>query len=211
MATKSDLSAQIEDDLDRNDLTSQVNSAIDYAIEHYSKDRFWFNEANNQSVTLTSSIAELALSDLPVKFLYIDRLRIVMTSTLLLDMYPRDYSWIMSRQDTNLTSQPIEYCIYNDKLQFDSYSDASYTLVLDGMKSLGNTASDTYSSASAVAWFNDAKELIRTAAKRNLYTHVIKDFDMATAMKTVEDMEYNRLKGRTNRLKSTGAVRPTEF
>ena len=211
MATKSTLSAQIEDDLDRTDLTSQVTRAIDYSIEHYAKDRFWFNEANNQSVSLTSSIAELALTALPVKLLEIDRLRIKLSSTTYLDMYPRDYDWIQSRQDTNLTAQPIEYCIYAEKLQFDSYADTSYTLVLDGIKSLGNAASDTYSAASAVAWFNEARDLIRAAAKRDLYAHVIKDFEMATAMKTVEDMEYNRLKGRTNRLKSTGAVRPTNF
>ena len=211
MATKSDLSSQIEDDLDRTDLTSQVNSAIDYAIDYYAKDRFWFNESVNQSVSLTSSIAELALSDLPQTFMEIDRLRLKLSSTLLLDLYHRDYDWIMSRQDTNLIGQPVEYCIYNEKLQFDSYADTSYTLIIDGIRSLGNSASNTYTSADATAWFNDAKELIRVAAKRNLYANVIKDFDMATAMKTIEDMEYNRLKGRTNRLKSTGAVRPTVF
>lgn len=211
MTMKADIIAQIEDDLDRNDLNNQVTRAVDYAIEHYAKDRFWFNEAINQSVSLTVSIAELALSDLPVRFLEIDRLRIKLSSNTYLDMYHRDYDWIMARQDTNLVAQPIEYAIYNEKLQFDSYSDTSYTLVIDGIKSLGNTASDSYSSADATAWFNEGRDLIRSAAKRDVYTHVIKDFEMATAMRAVEDMEYNRLKGRTNRLKSSGAVRPTEF
>lgn len=211
MATKSDIIAQIEDDLDRTDLTSQVTRAVDYAIDFYAKDRFWFNEAINQTVTLTVSVAELALSDLPVRLLEVDRLRIQLSSNTYLDMYHRDYDWIMSRQDTNLVAQPVEFTIYNEKFQFDSYADQSYRLLADGIKSLGNTASDTYSTASAVAWFNEARDLIRAAAKRDIYTHVIKDFEFAVAMKQVEEAEFKRLKGRTNRLKSSGSVRPTEF
>ena len=140
-----------------------------------------------------------------------DRLRIKLSSNTFLDMYHRDYDWIMSRQDTNLTAQPVEFTIYNEKFQFDSYSDSIYLLTIDGIKSLGSTATDSYSIASAVAWFNEGRELVRAAAKRDLYTHVVKDFEFAVAMKQVEEDEYRRLKGRTNRLKSSGAVRPTEF
>ena len=212
MATKADLASKIADDLARSDLSTQITDAIEYSIKRYERERFWFNDQDNISVSLTSSISQLALSDLPVKMFQIDRIRVVLASNTLLDLYPRDRNWIAARQDINLSSMPIEYCVYDEALQFDSISDQSYTLVLDGVVGLGNTvASNSYSNASTAVWFNEARDMIRADAKRDLYTHVIKDFEFAKAMNETAQYEFNQLKGRTNRINTTGQVRPTRF
>jgi len=212
MATKADLLAKINDDLARSDLATQVTDAIDYAIEQNERERFWFNEEDNISVTLSSGVAQLALSALPKKMFQLDRVRVKQSSGTFIDMYGRDRNWIAARQDIQATSMPIEYCVYDEAIQFDSLADQNYTLVIDGIVGLGNTtASNSYSSASAVAWFNEARNLIRSVAKRDLYTHVIKDFDFAARMRETEQFEFMQLKARTNRINVTGQVRPTRF
>ena len=212
MAIKSDLAAKIADDLARGDLSTQINDAIDYSIKRYERERFWFNDKNNISVTLSSSVAELALSDLPSKMFQIDRIRIVLASNTLLDLYSRDYDWISARQDINLSSQPVEYCIYDEAIQFDCTTNQNYTLVLDGIVGLGNTvASNSYSSSDAAVWFNDARDLIRADAKRDIYANVIKDFEFAAKMNELVNFEYAQLKGRTNQIKRGRQVRPTRF
>lgn len=211
-ATKAQLIAKIEDDLTRSDITTQITDAVDFSVSRYERERFWFNDQDNISVTLTSSVAQLALTDLPVKMFEIDRLRLKLGSGSYLDMYPRDRAWIATRQDVMGPAMPIEYCIYDEALQFDTKADQSYTLVLDGIVGLGNTAaSNCYSNGSVATWFNEARNLIRSDAKRDVYIHVLKDYEKGAAMKQVVDYEYAQLKARTNILKSTGMVRPTRF
>ena len=53
--------------------------------------------------------------------------------------------------------------------------------------------------------------LIRSAVKRNLYGHVMKDERMAAIAVEAEQDAYSMLKGRTTRLKSTGKLKPVYF
>ncbi len=55
------------------------------------------------------------------------------------------------------------------------------------------------------------KELIRSAVKRNLYGHVIKDERMAAIAVEAEQDAYSMLKGVTNRKKSSGFIKPRWF
>ena len=53
--------------------------------------------------------------------------------------------------------------------------------------------------------------MIRSAVKRNLYGHIIKDERLAAMCVEAEMDAYSMLKGRTTRLKATGLVRPNYF
>jgi len=208
--TKAILKAQILDDLARSDLTTQVDTAIDWALNYYADDRFWFNEVVNASTTLSSSLAMISFSVLPYRFQKIDRLRLELNS-IYYDLYHRDYDWIMARQDMRVVAQPMEYCVYADKVQFDVLADQNYTLNIDGLVSLANAASNTYTAQDASEWFNTASELIRSAVKRNLYSQVLKDPDMASVCVQSEQDAYSFLKGITNRKKTTGYIRANQF
>lgn len=209
--TRTGLEAQIADDLIRSDLTVQIGEAVQTAIDAYANERFWFNEAYRVTATLTVSTASIAMTALSVRFLDFDRVRLLRSAGNFIDLYHRDYDWIMSRQDAVTYCQPAEYCVYGDALHFDSFGDASYTLYLDGIKSLGNAASNTYSASSSITWFAEARELIRHRAKREVYAHVLKDIELAGAAAAAEYDAFNALKGKTNQRVSTGAIRPTEF
>jgi len=211
MTTRADIEAQIADDLARSDLSTQITAAVNTAIRSYRFERLTFNERYRVTATLTSSEASIALSTLSVRFRQVDRLRLVRTAGDYLDLYRRDYDWIMSRQDAVTITQPVEYAVYNNTLHFDSNADQTYTLYLDGLVDLGEGTTLSYSVASTAAWFTEARELIRHRAKRELYAHVLKDMELAAAAKGAEDDAYDTLKAEAHQQISTGSVRPSQF
>lgn len=209
--TRTQLEAKIADDLIRSDLTTQITDAVEIAIKAYEDEPFWFNTVFRTSATLSSSVAFIALSSLTTRFLDFNRIRVTTSGNSEIDLYRRDYRWIMTRQDDPTYAIPLEYCIYDEKLMFDSYADQDRTLHMDGIVSLGSTASDSYSAGDTTAWFNEARELIRHRARREIYMHVLKDGDLAGSAKIAEDDAFNTLKSKTNQRASTGFLRPTEF
>ena len=211
MATRSDIEAQIADDLARSDLSSQIGRAVDAAIRAYRFERLGFNEAYRVTATLSVSTAFIALTAISSRFRKIDRVRLLRNSADYIDLYHRDYDWIMSRQDAYALSQPGEFTVYNNSLHFDSFADQTYTLVIDGIKELATGTTASYSAGDATAWFNDARELVRHRAKREVYAHVLKDMELASAAAAAEKDAYDILKAENNVVETTGGIRPTEF
>jgi hypothetical protein len=211
VTTRSQVEAQIADDLARSDLTSQISDAVNTAIRSYRFERLGFNEAYKVTATLSTSADVMTLASLSVRLRRVDRLRLLRDAGDYLDLYRRDYDWIMSRQDVRVVCQPAEFAIYNNAIHFDSMADQNYTIVLDGIKELGSAASASYSAADASAWFNDARELIRHRAKREVYAHVLKDMELASAAGAAEKDALRILKAEAGEERTTGAIRPTEF
>jgi hypothetical protein len=209
-STRSDIEAQIADDLARSDLASQITAAVNTAIRSYRFERLGFNEAYKVTATLSTSADTMTLASLSVRFRKLDRVRIVRAAGDYLDLYHRDYDWIMSRQDVRVVCQPVEYAVYNQAIHFDSMADQDYTLLMDGLKELGN-ASASYSAGDTTAWFNDARELIRHRAKREVHANVLKDMELAAAAGAAEKEALRILKAEMGEQISTGFIRPTEF
>jgi hypothetical protein len=207
MSTLADLRAQIEDDLARSDLTTQILTAMKQAVRHYETDRFWFNEVKDSTVTLSVSAAMLDLSSLSPTWLKFDRIRRKLDGSNYIDLIPRDYEYIMASQDTALLTNPAEYCIYANALQFDCMAIEDTTLVFDGIRRVSTASAST----DASVWFNDGVDLIRARTKKDLCLHVIRDEALAGIMDAAERLAYSYLKGRTNRLKTSGFIRPTTF
>jgi hypothetical protein len=211
MATRTDIEAQIADDLARSDLSTQISNAVNAAIRAYRFERLGFNEAYRVTATASISLNTLDLSAISVRFRKVDRLRLERDAGDYLDLYRRDYDWIMSRQDDRVLAMPVEYAIYNNTIHFDSLADQSYTILIDGVKELGTGTTASFSAADASAWFNDARELVRHRAKREVYAHVLKDMELASAAAAAEKDAYGILKAELGEVVTTGFIRPTEF
>jgi len=212
MATRTQLEETIADDLARTDLSGQIMRAVDTAIRAYRATRLPFNERYRVTASLSSGAATIALSAVSYRFRNIDRVRLVRTAADYLDLYRRDYNWIMSRQDIVTSTQPAEWCVYNDVIHFDSNADTNYGILIDGVVDLADsTTSLSYSVSSEAAWFNDGRELIRHRAKRELYAYTLKDMELAALSKGAEEDALNTLKSDAFSLQSTGQVRPTDF
>lgn len=211
MNTRYQLEQQIIDDIDRADINTQVSRAVDTAIRFHEHDRYWFNQVYQSTATLSSSTAFIDMSALTYRFLEFDRIRLRRNTTYYCDLIMRDRAWLMDRQDVIVYTEPLEYAVYGDKLQFDSYADQSYTLLIDGLISLGSTASNSFSTSSSVAWFGDARDMIRAAAKKDLFLHVIKDPEQAVAMGIVEKGVKDILKSKASQRVNTGRLRADEW
>src|SRR5690242_8774481 len=120
MSTYGDLQSRIADDLNRTDLTSQIQQNILLAIQHYKKERFWFNETNATATATTSSAQVAAPSDI----LAIDKLYIVISGKNV-QLMPRDLNSIIEyRPITN--GRPRAFCYYRDQFELDRLCDQAY-------------------------------------------------------------------------------------
>ena len=209
--TRQTLEGQIADDLARGDLSSQITDGVNAAIRAYRFERLGFNEAYRQTATLSASSNVLALSSVAVRFRKIDRLRLKMSTNNYMELWKRDYDWLMTLQETDATATPSEYCLYANRVYFDSKPPTNSELLIDGIKELTTNASASYSMGDTSAWFNDGRELIRHRAKREVYAHVLKDFELASMAGAAEQEALRILKCEDNEERSTGFLRPTQF
>ena len=211
MTTFGTLRDRIADELDRSDFTTQIEREIKSAIQHYDKQRFWFNEARNISfatVDGTEYYGSSVDSDIP-NLLFIDTLRIAITSTDKYDLERVPFEDLASISDsiTADEGQPTGYAYYAKQIRLYPIPDASYSVYGSGVMFLG----DLSASADTNAWMTDGEELIRARAKWSLLTHVIKEKSSADDMKAVEKEELSALIAATNSRKATGRIQATEF
>lgn len=208
MATLSDLRDNIEHDLARSDLTTYVTQAINKAIEHYSRYRFWFNETTGTLSTVDGTQSYATADGLPSDIAEIDVVTVHQTSTTRLDAVPRTYQWIRTNStNTALEDVPSDYAFYASKLWLYPTPNAVYTVTISYKK--------TYSDLSADSDYNDfttnAQDLIEARARWWLMTRKVMDYNGASIAKADEVDALKALMDRTVQLTSSGKVRATSF
>ena len=215
--TRATLEARIADDLVDAPVTStQITDAVSDAIRHYETQRFSFNEAGNVTHTFSASNDVVPLTNIlagaaATYFVKIDRLRMQYSGAQnLTDLYPRDYDWLMDSQDAKSVTRPLEYCVYAEAINFDAIPDQAYVGVIDGVKRLSTTSSNSFSTSSSVSWFTDGALLLRYRAERDLLINIARDDDEAAKKVALEMDELKRLRQRLN-TRNSGRIRPTSF
>lgn len=207
MATLADIQAQIADDLARDDLTTQIGTAIRYAVREYEDVRFWFNEFFRVTATLSVSTDTITFTALGITPLEIDRISLQRSSSNWLELKHANGDQLEYLRDVTITNIPTEWAIQGDAIVFDCLASSTYPVVLDGVKQISTASAST----DASAWFNAGRDLIRSAAKRDLYTHVIKDPEQAAMSERAEMKALKRLKAKTTSKRATGYVRAQQF
>lgn len=165
MSTYSDLQSRIADDINRSDLTSQIQQCILLAIQQYKNERFWFNETSATATTTTSSAQVGAPSDI----LRIDHLYIVVSGHNI-ELLQTDLGSVIEYRPTT-NGRPRSFCYYRNQFELDRLADQAYTLNLYYLKELTALASGTDSNG----WTTDGEDLIVFHAEKKLYANVIKD------------------------------------
>ena len=201
MATLATLKARIADELARTDLTSQIVYAIDDAIRHYETYPWWFLEAESSSSTADGTAAYA----LPADFSRI----VAATVTESGRRYPLTaitYEEYRSKQieETVTKSRPDEYALWAEQISLYPTPDAVYTLKVNYTKALGAPATDDASNE----WTTECEPLIRARAKRELYLHVIRDYEEAAACAADEQQWFVRLYHRSYLQGGSGEIVP---
>jgi len=201
---------RIADELDRTDLTSQIEREIKSAIAFYERKRFWFNEKRVDFPTVTSQEWYTATddSDIPnLLTLDIAKIAIGSANKYPLDLKPYDELEAISDGAAADAGQPTSLAYFQKQIRLYPIPDASYSVVLSGIFALDSLSA----SADTNAWMTDGEALIRQRVKANIYSNVIRDPELAAEAERREIQELNALQSATTQKKATGRLQATTF
>jgi len=206
--TLADMKARIADEIDRDDLTSQIALAISDTIKHYQTERFFTNEGTLSFSTVasqqdygTSTAVQLAnLFDVDDMFVLIP---------------PNQYR-VRRIDPTNFTilsnsytlGQPFRYQYFNRTLSLYPIPDRVYSMTLHGMMTIAEPATDAETGNS---WMIEAERLIRAGAKRRLHSDITKDWEQADRCAAMEAEALIQIRAATSNMTRNGAIEPMEF
>lgn len=207
MSTFSDMRSRIADDLNRSDLTTQINKAINRAIEHYENNRFWFNETTGTFVTVANQQAYSTSDGLPSDIAEIDVVKITFSSTDKPELTRRSYQWLQETDISAVTGRPSDYAWYKSNLYLYQIPNSIWTVTISYQKTYSALSGDSDTND----WTTDAEDLIEARARWWLYKRVIKDMEEAESAKLEELEALRALQAKTTKLISTGKIRATQF
>ena len=209
MSTLAELKALIADDLDRDDMGSQIAKAVSSAISHYEGTRFWFNEKRNIEFTLSSSQEFYGVNDSPYipNLIEIDSFSVIQSGTPN-PIYRRDYDWIEQTAMNGVAGLPSDYAYYGQEIRLYPIPDGTGSMTA---RIAAHVRLDSLSDSQENAWTTEAENLIRYRACWELSQNIIKDYEAADRYKPMEMDALQRLDMETTRRRSTGRVRASQF
>lgn len=214
MSTLATMKDEIADDLDRDDLTSQIDTAITRAIKHFRDVPFWFAETRNLTITTVADTTSYASFDSGSD---VDDVADVMKvrgvfsnesgqlSTL---SWITAEAWELMNDNSASTGEPYYWTITEDMLRvYPVPDDDGYTLRLHAYVRRAAPASD---SETGNVWMTHAYELIRAEAKRRLAVNVLRDNELSALMERERQREFDDLIAESNKRVGTGRIRPCD-
>ena len=208
MGTLLDLKTRIATDLTRDDLTSQIASAVSDAIKFYARERFWFNSSRNLTFTTVPGQIAYGAADLAAipTLLRIDAMFLPQNQSILpLDRYePVDFELLNNA--TTGGGRPTAFTYVDQTIRLWPTPNAAFAMRLHAHLRLpAATDADTN------AWTDDAEELIRSHAKLLLYLDLLEDDQGASRMQSKIPLLLNALRAETSARLSAGVIKGTEF
>lgn len=208
------MQTRIADELVRDDISSQIQNAIQTAIKTWEGARFYFNEKRYLLSTVASqeyynwtSMTNTMGSELGTgeRLLEVDNARIEYNSQWY-DLIPRTMSWIEGMQvpAATYTSEPYDYTIYGDQIRLSPIPDAVYTTTWYGLARLPTLSADSDTNA----WMTEAEALIRNQAKLHLCLDVLADPEGAAEAEKAVAIALPRLTRISDGQRGLGLVRP---
>ena len=200
MANFGTLQAKIADKLDRDDLTTQIATAINSTIDYYSDRQFWFVQGQVDIVLIPY---DPIITGLPADFLFeqpSSGLVIVDNGARypLTKISPLKYDTI-NNQTTGL---PFAYVSRNKQLELYYYPDDTYTLELNYQKFYP----DLVNSADTNDFTNYAARLVEAKSLADLYADYRHDFEKFNFYQAIADDELKRLQSQTISKLATGTL-----
>jgi len=208
MSTLAQMRSRIADDLNRSDLSSQIDKAINRAIRHYyNSQRFWFNETTGTFVTIANQESYGTVDSVPSDILSMNYMRLTISSTNKPEIPKKTYQEIQMMNSGASIGQPIYYAWYQNKIWFYPLPDQVYTVTVSYQKSYAVLSADSDTNDFTV----EAEDLIESRASWWINKRVLKN-DKDAALSKIEEQEaLGALQKRTCDIVSTGQIAITEF
>ena len=218
MATLPATISRICDDLSRpeSEIGASVRREILSAIEHYTPERFAFNERTLQ-FSLSASVDAYSLASIITanegadpaagidSIIGIDRVRLY-RGGYYYTLDATTWGELSDMRDANVVvGDPGWWAVFNKTLYFESSvgSDAGLGYVEGHVKLKPLDDSDTAENA----WLQEGRELIAARASAMVCRKKLQDFELAQAFDAVESNELASLVQRATKLTSSGRIR----
>lgn len=215
MTTYATMKTRIGDEIARDDLASQIASAIQTAIAVWAPERFSFNTKRFRLVT----VADQEYYSIPSALTNTDATSIATGEDIIeIDSFTLTYNdqpyrlddrtqqWIDDEQSPAAiyTGQPDSYGWYEGKIRLFPIPDAVYTCTISAHAELSTLSDD----ADTNAWMVQGEALIRNQAKLIIYRDVTRDArGMELAQMGIAEA-LGPLKRRMTAKANTGSIRP---
>ena len=209
MTTLATIRSNVADALNRTDLSSQIDRAINEAINHYESETTWFNETSGIVTTVASQQSYDTTDGLPDDVLEILKVTLTQATNNTYTMVPKEIQWILDNNTSGstFTGPSIYYAWYANKLYLYPTPDDAYTITLYYKKSYSDLSGDSDSND----WTDNASDLITSRSEWWVYLHILHNPQLASTVKAHELESYNRLMRRTTQLVSSGKLRSSGF
>jgi len=208
MSTFVQMRTVIADDLDRSDLTTQINRAINRAILHYEKEPFWFKETVTTFATVDGTKKYGTAQGIPSDIAEIDYLEIAITSNDERKITRRSYAYLENIDASHFEGQPTDWAWYDDAIYLYPIPDGVYTINISYKKTYTTLSAD----ADTNDWTTEAEDLIEARALWTLYARTLKNDEEANKYKGIELEALEALRSKSELLQSKDSViNPTAF
>lgn len=209
MSTLAQMRSRIADAINRTDLNTQIDLAINRAITHYTKkDNFWFMETSGTFSTISGQSSYGTADGIPSDIEDIDYIEVTYGSyKYKLDRVDFDIITEVLGVNTGTENYPTVYAFYQKKIYLYPKPNGVRTITIYYKKS--------YSALSLDADTNDfttyAEDLIEARANWSVNSSILKDQASAQSAESRELKAYKALVVETNKLSAKGHVTPTQF
>jgi len=206
MTTLATMKARIASELRRSDLTTQIADNINTAISAYEHERWFFNESR-ENIFLTVDeqpnydSSDAAFIGLISKTDYL----FIVVGDQPFQLLPETMAFIEDSNTNNtFLGQPAWYAWYDEQFWLYPVPNEVWTVRVGAVLEQAAPATD---GETGNPWMNKAERLIRSRAKYEIYTHILKDLEQAQVMASAVTEAYEQLNTRTTRKVKTGPGR----
>ena len=207
MTTLATMKAQIANDIERSDLTSEIATAISKAIGQYQTTRFFFNEARVEFSTVAGQSSYTSSDDADIGTLMeIDDAYVIVGGIVSRLHVITPDRWEYLNDNSASTGEPYCYTWFAGAIRIYPVPSAIYTVRLHAHVSKAEPASD---GETGNVWMTYAYEVIRAAARKFLSAETTMDGEMTQSSEALEMDALTRLMARSSKITGTGIIRPT--
>lgn len=201
--TLGDLLDEIADDIERADLDRQIAFAVDRAIRHYQPERFTFNERilTFQTIPGADVYGGGDAPEIPALLAIDSVMRIENEQTYPLTRIAE--TAIERLDDPDSATQPCAYSYFDRSIRLWPMPCAAWTIRLAAHVEVPAPKDRDETSP----WVDEASDLIAARAKRHLGFNALRDPAFGKAQEILANEAFRSLRGRANRIASSGQVR----
>jgi hypothetical protein len=199
MATYEGMRSTIADLLNRSDLTTTIQTAIQRAIKYYERKPFYFNESSTAASLATSS--SQSSYNLPDDF--VEDIALIMTNNgHRYQLRKQPHQWIEAIDASDTYGLPSYYSIFNEQIHYYPIPNQSHTVSLSYIKRPATLSA----SADSNAWTTQAEDLIEARAMWWVASRKMRNLNLAGAYKQDEKESLTALQNESEKRASSNQV-----